>query len=293
MRKQSTWLAAVLGAAALVLAGCSGSEGEDPPGESSPSTSSEGPTGSSGSPAGSSEPAVSLVVIGDSIPYNSGDDCASCTGFVDRYADALAKATGRDVEVSNFSQHTGLTLPDLLYRLASYEDDLSSADAIIVGIAHNSFALNSDDPCGTTFDEATSTLKDWSKVTPRCAVSSAAEYKPEFDELYATIASWRDGQPTVLRTINKYNDWNGWEDAHLTPDQVARTVFMHDAWNTMLCSSAERHGFACADIYHAFNGPGGAKPSGQLLATDYTHPSDAGNARIARVLVAQGFEPTS
>jgi lysophospholipase L1-like esterase len=292
MRKHFTWLAAAaIGAAALVLAGCSGPGSEDPAG-SSPSTGSEGPTEPSESPTGSSEPALSLVVIGDSIPYNSSADCADCTGFVDRYADALAKATGRDVATSNFSQHTGLTLPQLLYRLASYEDDLSGADAIIVGIAHNSFALG-DDPCGTTFDETTSTLKDWSKVTPRCAVSAAAEYKPALDELYATIASWRDGKPTILRTINKYNDWNGWEDAHLTPDQVDRTVFMHDAWNTMLCRSAERHGFACADIYHAFNGTDGTKPSGRLLATDYTHPSDAGNARIARVLVAQGFEPTS
>jgi lysophospholipase L1-like esterase len=282
MRKPSSWLVALIGAAVLVLAGCSGSE--DNPGESSPSTSSTGPTGPS-------EPALSLVVIGDSIPYNSSADCAGCTGFVDRYARALARATGMNVQTSNLSKHTGLTLPQLLTQLTSYEDELRGADAIIVGIAHNSFALNSDKPCGTTFDEATSTLKDWSKVTPRCAVSWAAEYKPEYDELYATIASWRDGRPTLLRTINKYNDWNGWEDAHLTPDQVDRTVFMHDAWNTMLCRSAERHGFACADIYHAFNGPHGTTPSGDLLASDYTHPSDPGNALIARALAAQGFEP--
>ena len=58
----------------------------------------------------------------------------------------------------------------------------------------------------------------------------------------------------------------------------------------MLCRSAERHGFACADIYHAFNGPDGTKASGSLLAEDYTHPSNQGNARIARVLAAQGFD---
>ena len=70
-------------------------------------------------------------------------------------------------------------------------------------------------------------------------------------------------------------------------------MLVHDAWNDMLCGSAERRGFACADIYHAFNGPDGTTPSGELLATDYTHPSDAGNARIARVLVQQGFEPSA
>jgi len=109
--------------------------------------------------------------------------------------------------------------------------------------------------------------------------------------LFDSIALWRKGKPTLLRTIDKYNDWNGWEAAHLTPSQVHRTVIMHDAWNRMLCESAERHGFGCADIYHAFNGKDGTKPSGDLLAEDYTHPSQAGNERIARVLIAQGFKP--
>ena len=31
---------------------------------------------------------------GDSIPYNSPDDCPGCTGFVDQYAKAVQKATG-------------------------------------------------------------------------------------------------------------------------------------------------------------------------------------------------------
>ena len=286
MRTRLARLAALIGVAALVMAtdGCSG-PGAEKSAESSPSTSAAGQTGSG-------ESALSLVVIGDSIPYNDTADCPGCTGFVDRYADKLAKATDRQVETSNLSQHNGLTLPMLMNQLEiSFKEPLSGADAIIVGIAHNSFELSSDEPCGTRFDEATSTLKDWSKVTARCAASSAAEYRPQYDELFATIESWRDGRPTLLRTIDKYNDWNGWKDAHLTPEQVQRTVVMHDAWNKMLCKSAERHGFTCTDIYHAFNGPDGAKPSGDLLAGDDTHPSDRGNSPIARVLVAQGFAP--
>lgn len=270
-------------ALAVAAASCSSSGAGDSPGSAGSTSSANG--------SGPSDSALSLVVIGDSIPYNSPDDCPGCTGFVDRYARALAQATGRKVLVTNLSQHTGLTLPGLMDELTSFEEPLTDADAIIVGIAHNSFELNNDEQCGTMFDEATSTLKDWSKVTPRCAASSAAQYGPQYDELFATIASWRDNRPTLLRTIDKYNDWNGWEDAHLTPDQERRTVFMHDAWNTMLCRSAEEHGFGCADIYHAFNGPDGTKPSGELLSADYTHPSDRGNARITRVLLAQGFHP--
>ena len=230
-------------------------------------------------------------MIGDSIPYNSSADCPGCTGFVDRYATALAQATGRKVETSNLSEHTGLTLPQLMDELDSFKEPLIGADAIIVGIAHNSFELDNDEQCGTTFDEATSTLKDWSEVTPRCAASSAAKYRPQYDELYATIASWREGRahaPTHDRQVQRLERM---EDAHLTPDQERRTFYMHDSWNRMLCRSAEQHGFGCADIYHVFNGPDGTKPSGDLLAADYTHPSDRGNARIAGVLLAQGFDP--
>lgn len=48
--------------------------------------------------------------MGDSFPYNSPDDCPGCTGFVDRYVAALARATGRKVERTNWSELTGLTL---------------------------------------------------------------------------------------------------------------------------------------------------------------------------------------
>ena len=297
MSRRFRSVAAWVGIAAFVMSsgGCSSPDAEEsaaPRQSTSPASLTDSPSASPTDTASAAEPGLSLVVIGDSIAYNSSEDCPDCTGFVDRYADALARSTGMTVNTTNSSQHNGLTLPMLMDELDTYKEPISGADAIIVGIAHNSFALNSEEgPCGTTFDEATSTFKDWSKITPQCAIASAAEYRPQYDELFATIASWRDGEPTVLRTINKYNDWNGWEDAHLTPDQVQRTVFMHDAWNRMLCESAERHGFACADIYHAINGRDGTKPSGDMVAADYTHPSEEGNQRIARVLIAQGFKP--
>ena len=259
--------------ALLALAGCSGS-GTRPP-----------------SPAASTPQALSLVVIGDSIPYNSSDDCPGCTGFVDQYADALTQATGRRVETTNLSQHTGLTLPELLAELDGFREQLSSADAIIVGVAHNSIALGGDEPCGTTFDETTSSLADWSKVDLECAVSTAEEFRPKFERLYSQIAGWRAGSPTILRTINKYNDWIGWQDAHLSRSQQKRTVLVHDAWDEMLCAAAESNQFACADIYHAFNGSDGSQPANDLLAGDYTHPSGKGNALIARVLAGHGFAP--
>jgi len=59
----------------------------------------------------------------------------------------------------------------------------------------------------------------------------------------------------------------------------------------MICKTAEKNGFVCADIYHTFNGSDGLKPSGDLLAQNYTHPSDKGNEAIAQVLIGLGFTP--
>lgn len=285
-------LAALL-AAGILLGGCSSSDsGQAATSDGvDASTSSDATADASASAnADTDAPSLRLVVLGDSIPYNDPADCPGCTGFVARYADALAKATGEKVETLNFSQHNGLTLPMLLDELGTFKDYVRDADAILLGIAHNTIVLNQDDPCGTSFDESTSTLKDWSKVTPTCAATSAAKYRPQYDRLYKTLASWREGRPTILLTLDKYNDWIGWKDAHLTPDQKRRTKVVHDLWNKMLCGSAERNGFVCVDVYHEFNGADGMTASGDLLAADYTHPSEEGNARIAKLLVAQGFD---
>ncbi|WP_392544287.1 SGNH/GDSL hydrolase family protein [Oryzobacter telluris] len=268
---------AALGTALLLITACSSPGG-------SPATTAPTTATPSAAP-------LSLVVIGDSIPYNSQQDCPGCRGFVTRYAEALGKATGRVVDAKNRSEHTGLTLPGLMKSLPSLRTELSGADAIIVAIAHNSSPLSSEAPCGSGFDEAASTLEDWSKVDAACADAGAAEFRPVYDELYATVAGWRSGRPTILLTVNKYNDWIGWEQAHLTADQEQRTTVVHDAWNTMLCASATQHGFDCIDLYHAFNGADGSTASGDLVAADYTHPSQKGNDLIARLLTERGYAP--
>ena len=59
----------------------------------------------------------------------------------------------------------------------------------------------------------------------------------------------------------------------------------------MICRSGKAHGFGCADLSKAFNGPDGLRPSGELLADDYTHPSDKGNQVTARVLATWATPP--
>ena len=179
---------------------------------------SSGASGPSDTSSGTSD-SLSLVAIGDSVPLNAPEHCPGCVGFVTQYGNALSDATGRPVDTHNLSKGTGLTLPGLLADLPNLEDDLKGADAIVVGIAHNSFPLNDEAPCGSTFNETTNTIEDWSKVDQECADDAIEKYRPMYDELFSTIAGWREGRPTILRTINRYNDWIGWESGHLTPDQ--------------------------------------------------------------------------
>jgi len=227
-----------------------------------------------------------LVAIGDSIPYNSPADCPGCTGFVDRYARAVAKKTGRRVTVQNLSEHNNLTLPRLLAELNSFKSSLAAADIIIVGVAHNTIELNADRPCGAPLQND---LPQWAVMDVACATQSAKKARRLYDRLYGRIAAWRKGKPTILRTINRYNDWIG--DARLTPSQESLTAMFIAQWNKELCQSARAHRFGCANISRAFNGANGMKPSGDLLGPDHTHPSQKGNALIARTLAGLGFAP--
>jgi hypothetical protein len=230
-------------------------------------------------------------VVGDSIAFNSPDDCHGCTGFVDRYAEAITKATGHPVEVQNLSQHNGLQIDGLLQELKTdtlRRDALANADIIIVGIAHNDTAMNSnEDVC----DGPNGDIPDWSKYNAECAAASAELFRPKFESVYSQIAALREGKPTIFRTINRYNDWIGWPGHDLPPEASEATRLAIAAWNEMLCSAAEKNGFVCADLSQAFNGPDGLKPSGSLLASDYTHPSDSGNEVITHVLTDLGFAP--
>lgn len=239
----------------------------------------------------------SLVAVGDSLPYNSPDDCPGCTGFVDRYAAAITEATGHPVTVQNYSEHTGLQTDGLLEELKTdtrRRDALANADIIIVSIGANDDPFDrNDDPC----DGPTGDIIDWSKFNPTCAAAAAEVFRPKLESVFAQIVALRAGKPTIFRTINGYNDWIGGIDSasgkEIPPEATSPTRDVFDAWSAMICKAAQANGFMCADTYHAFNGPDGLKPiAGVLTASKANgHPSDKGNEVIAQVLIDLGFAP--
>jgi hypothetical protein len=294
-------LASFATAAVLMAASCSTSASPSsvPTGSAPPSVSAaSGPSASnsppiraasaSASPVSSGPKAWSLVVVGDSIPFNSPDDCPGCTGFVARYAQRIQQDTGHAVEVTNLSQHNGLQIDGLLDEMRGDQtrrDALAGADIIVVGIAHNDAPWGSD----TDLCDGASTQLDWSKFTPKCLAASTEALRPKLDTILATIVDLRAGKPTVLRTLNRYNDWIG--DPSITPAAGKTSRDVIRVYNAMQCKAAVAHGFTCADLSLAFNGKDGLKPSGDLLASDFTHPSDKGNEVIAGVLADLGYAP--
>jgi lysophospholipase L1-like esterase len=229
----------------------------------------------------------SLVVVGDSIPFNSPEDCPGCTGFVDRYAKDITVATGHPVKVQNLSQHTGLQTDSLLEELKTdtqRREALANADIIIVSIGHNDTAWNrGDDPCDGSNNE------DWSKYNKTCAAAAAEIFRPQLESIFAQIVSLRAGKPTILRAVNVYNDWIGVSGT--PPEATDASRISLDAWSAMICQAAKSNGFTCADIYHAFNGSDGHTPAVDLLAQDTVHPSDKGNEVIAKVLTDLRYTP--
>jgi lysophospholipase L1-like esterase len=232
----------------------------------------------------------SLVVVGDSIAYDSSLICPGCSVFVDRYAAAIIEATGHPVNVQNLSER-GLQIDGLLEELSTNairRDALANADIIVVNIAHNDTPwLRDDDPC----DGPSGNNPDWSKYNATCAAAAAEVFRPKFESVYAQIVALREGKPTIFRTINRYNDWIGWPGGDVPPEATNATRIVIDVWSAMICEAAQANGFTCADIYHAFNGSEGLTPAGDLLGKDYTHPSDKGNEVIARVLTDLGYAP--
>ena len=277
-----------LATAILALAGCAGS------------TPSSGEQAGSPTVAATDGSPLSLVVVGDSIPYGQ-QFCAGCITFVDQYAAALKKQSGRPVEATNRSRDDSATIPDIVEQLTSDDelrDQLAKADVMMLSVGFNNVVPDLSQPPPGGFPKGCDTQEPGVPdpgialvvaTTPECTSKTVALWAKAYDEIFSTMSDLRAGQPTAFIALNVYNgnlnnpDVKAALDAATYDKTLNVIIDIYDQWNAMLCKSAKAHGFTCVDTYHAMNGPDGDHPLGEL-SSDGAHPSQSGNDLIAALL---------
>ena len=280
--------------AALLLAGC-GSDAGDPDADADSTETSQEP---SPAPSETEEPSTSssadeadlhVTAIGDSIPYNLNTDCPGCVGFVDSYAEALGDERGETVDVQNYSRHDGAKTGDIEQELASGALDapLAPADVVIVSIGFNDQPpyFEPDQPCAVPEPvSAQDAIDAVARTTPTCVDEVTASIRKTAKAVLAQVRA-KAPKGAAVAVLVPYDAWNGWEDVEQNPPATRRAVtelitYALVAWRSALCAEAKAVKAACIDAYRDFNGPDGQRPAGNLLAADYTHPSQKGNDRI-------------
>jgi lysophospholipase L1-like esterase len=234
-----------------------------------------------------------MVVIGDSIPFNSPNDCPGCTGFADSYGAAIEGATGQPVEVVNRSRHDSATTAMIDEQLASGEltSLLNGADIVIISTGFNDQSPYVETrPCAA---ESLATEEDlFAAVTATsddCIDIVTQEVRQTAGHVLEMVRA--DAPDAAIGVLTSYDAWSGWpslEAAEPATSDAVSDVIAHalDQWRTALCAEAEAVDAVCVDLYEGFNGADGQQVSAELLAADYTHPSQLGNDRIRDLLIA-------
>ena len=275
---------AALAALIPVVAACSGSVGS--------------PSLSASVVPSTSEPSdvLRLVVLGDSIAVPAVG-CGDCTGFDELYADYLETLTDRPVDLRNEAR-PGAQIEDLQSLLDSntvVQGAIANADIVVVSIGYNNGApWDPDDPChvqevATDADLIPAILA----MTPECITDTIEKYRGELDAAYGRIAEVAGDREQVRITFGVFDNIRDNPGSDGTLPQVSveqmqpaieKFKSIYDQWNAMDCEVATAHGFVCADLRHAFNGPDGNSSVGPYASPDWVHPNEAGQAVMAKLL---------
>jgi lysophospholipase L1-like esterase len=289
----------LLGLLALVLTACSSG---NPSGAQSPSIGAPS-AASASSESSESEPKIQLVALGDSIPFNSPDDCPGCTGFVNSYAAALEAQLGVDVAIRNESRHDGARTIDILEQIQSDQDlleMLAAADVIVMSVGFNDQPPFADEHDGCPEPVAESDGMDPVELGAATSRECIDTVVPLIrDQVAEILERVREQAPdAAIGMLTAYDSWRGWPALDSVNRQTlsdlyaAETYWMHE-WRDAMCAEAEAAGAACIDVYSAFNGADGTQPAVDFMADDYTHPSQLGNDTIRDLLLDADLVPTN
>jgi hypothetical protein len=251
----------------VLVAACGGSAG----------TSGSG-AGSSSSPSLSGEP-VDLVFISDS----SGFQVANL------YAQHAQKTLGRPVRVTDWAIGD-LPLDKALAQVKFNASKIANAEIIVVGAITPTWgkgpSADFDLKCMVPTTEPNQqppkilTVADW------------ATYQADLGALYAEIWKLRQGAPTILRALDRYNPViSDWQAGGIQKECAAG----FEAMNGAIKAADLANGATFASAEDALNGPGHQQdPRAKgYIADDGIHCTAKGAALIADTLAAAGFEPNT
>ena len=264
----------------LLLAACSTGPGVPRSAARSAATSPR-PSGGAGS-ADPSPAAWRVVALGDSV--TSGGPCG-CTPFPQLYAHDLAEVRGAHVSVRNLGVG-GLDSGGLLHSLTAPGSAVAAAvrgsDIVLLTIGANDFA----DQHGSVTDG-----RCLAGPGTDCVRDDLEGMRRNVTAVLEEIRRLRGGRPTAV-LVTGY--WNVFEDG-----AVARNSFPHlgvratrvltRLANQWLRADALAAGATYVDLFAPFNGPASRGDLTRLLASDGDHPNQAGQALIARRLLAAGL----
>jgi lysophospholipase L1-like esterase len=233
--------------------------------------------------AGSTDEALQLAVIGDSLTRGE---------WIELFRAQIESALGHPVDAQVLN---GMTVPEALETVSSAgtaeQQALADADVIVVQTGFNNALPDPDTGigCGGSYGSGVMTFIRGTEDS--CLAEGVATYGGLYDEIFAQLTELRAGKPTVFIA-------SGTIDGNIDPttdglvaavnesdraEALEWTVAAYDRWNMMLAASAAAAGFVFVDLYHAFNGPDGTQPPGDL-SSDGAHPSAKGDALIADLL---------
>ena len=265
-------------ALASILAACGSGSASSvrPPRTSAPPTPTRTTFSPPASPSATASPSpagpLRVLGLGDSVM--AGTHCG-CRGLVEEYADALARRTGRTVDVDNLGSNGAVTT-DLLHDLSSDGDTpalAGRADVVVVTIGANDLIPQLD-------------TWETSGCPARCYATAAQEVGRRLTRVLQTLAAARGGRIDHV-LVTDY--WNVFRDGQVALEDDGRaerdwSLRVTDAANAAICRAAQATGAVCVDLVAPFRAAGHGDPT-PLLADDGDHPNAAGMKVIVAALM--------
>lgn len=243
------------------------------------------PAGSGAATPPATSPAQSpwhIVALGDSVA--TGGPCG-CTPFPQLYGGDLARDRGVRTQTVNLGVN-GQTSGDLLATMSDPGSAASravrGADVVLVTIGANDFLDQHD---------KVTTGQCLGGRDTACVADDLGAMVRNVTAIVGRIHQLRGGRPTAV-LVTGY--WNVFEDGQVArrafPDLGVRaTQRLTRLANAGIRKAADAAGGTYVDLYAPFNGPEARGDTTYLLASDGDHPNAAGQALIARRLVAAGL----